>query len=167
MKEFNLEQARQGKPVCTRDGRNVRILCFDRKDKYYHIIALVERNNQESSYLLDDNGRCHWEGEEDEWDLFMKPEKHTGYINLYKNEGKYRVDSYVCESKKEVLACAINDCIDTLKIEWEDINLNWNEKILQLLCCYMNIFMYLCTIIKDHLTLVFNKEIWSALHWLR
>lgn len=31
MKPFNLEEAKAGKPVCTRDGRPVRILCFDRQ----------------------------------------------------------------------------------------------------------------------------------------
>ena len=31
MEEFNIEKAKNGFPVCTRDGRKVRILCFDRK----------------------------------------------------------------------------------------------------------------------------------------
>lgn len=30
MKPFNLEEAKQGKPVCTRDGCKARILCFDK-----------------------------------------------------------------------------------------------------------------------------------------
>lgn len=31
MEEFDIEKAKKGFPVCTRDGRKVRILCFDRK----------------------------------------------------------------------------------------------------------------------------------------
>jgi len=41
MKRFNLEAARQGAPVCTRDGHKARIICFDRKEGQ-PIVALVE-----------------------------------------------------------------------------------------------------------------------------
>ena len=41
-KPFDLEQAKAGKPVCTRDGRKARIICFDTKTLGdYPIIALV------------------------------------------------------------------------------------------------------------------------------
>ena len=32
LKPFNLDAAKQGKPVCARDGSKARIICFDRKD---------------------------------------------------------------------------------------------------------------------------------------
>jgi hypothetical protein len=41
MKEFNLEEAKSGKPVCTRDGNKARILCFDAKGEF-PIYALIE-----------------------------------------------------------------------------------------------------------------------------
>ena len=45
LKPFNLKAAKEGKPVCTRDGRKARIICFDRKfyhDGYnYPIVAMV------------------------------------------------------------------------------------------------------------------------------
>lgn len=42
MKPFDIELAKAGYPVCTRDGRPVRILCFDRKSvDGYSILALV------------------------------------------------------------------------------------------------------------------------------
>ena len=31
LKEFDLEAAKSGKPICTRDGRKARIICFDKK----------------------------------------------------------------------------------------------------------------------------------------
>ena len=31
LKPFDLEAARAGSPVCTRDGRKARIVCFDKK----------------------------------------------------------------------------------------------------------------------------------------
>jgi hypothetical protein len=43
LKPFDLEAAKAGKPVCTRDGRKARIICFNAKTLCdYPIIALVE-----------------------------------------------------------------------------------------------------------------------------
>ena len=51
LKEFDLEAAKLGKPVCTRDGRKARIICFDRRLFYknvsYPILALVECSDGE------------------------------------------------------------------------------------------------------------------------
>lgn len=41
---FNIEKAKSGYEVCTRDGRPVRILCFDAMGDY-PIIALVKNKN--------------------------------------------------------------------------------------------------------------------------
>lgn len=42
MKSFDLEAAKNGAPVCTRDGKPARIICFDRKStSNFPIIALV------------------------------------------------------------------------------------------------------------------------------
>lgn len=43
MREFNLEDAKNGAKVITRSGKKARILCFDRIDnvKHGHIMALV------------------------------------------------------------------------------------------------------------------------------
>lgn len=40
LKPFDLEAAKQGKPVCTRDGRKARIICFDAKGNN-PIVALI------------------------------------------------------------------------------------------------------------------------------
>jgi len=46
MKEFNLEEAKNGAHIITRSGKKVRILCFDRIDqkKKGHIMALVSND---------------------------------------------------------------------------------------------------------------------------
>lgn len=46
LKPFDLEAAKTGKPVCTRDGRKARIICFDKKDINYPIVALIEENKR-------------------------------------------------------------------------------------------------------------------------
>lgn len=40
-KPFDLEQAKAGKPVCTRDGRKARIICFDLKNGNHPIVAVI------------------------------------------------------------------------------------------------------------------------------
>lgn len=40
-KPFDLEQAKAGKPVCTRDGRKARIICFDLKNGNHPIVAAI------------------------------------------------------------------------------------------------------------------------------
>ena len=43
MKPFNLEKSKAGAPVITRDGHEVRIICFDRKSQTNHqIVALLK-----------------------------------------------------------------------------------------------------------------------------
>ena len=74
MKSFNIEFAKQGKPVCTRDGRKARIICFDRKGDICPIIALVEENGMEVTKSYDMNGRANYKNA-DNYDLMMASEK--------------------------------------------------------------------------------------------
>lgn len=54
LKEFNLEAAKAGKPVCTRDGRKARIISFDRHGEDCPIIALVvDSKNAECEEVID------------------------------------------------------------------------------------------------------------------
>ena len=46
LKPFNFEDAKAGKPVCTRGGRKARIIYFDAKGDY-PIVALIETGNGE------------------------------------------------------------------------------------------------------------------------
>ena len=90
-KPFDLEAAKAGKPVCTRDGRKVRILCYDLKGAEYPIVALVEAHDylDESISTYDRNGRFDHD-RENKNDLMMLSWKKEGWVNVYKsyNVGK-------------------------------------------------------------------------------
>lgn len=73
LKPFDLEAAKAGKPVCTRDGRPARIICFDRVDEY-PILALVKNNGKENVYYYRNSGKDDEDFEKD-YDLMMLPEK--------------------------------------------------------------------------------------------
>lgn len=111
MKEFNLKEAKAGKPVVTRDGHEVRIICFDRKGEDYPIVALIHRDNNENirSYTL--KGEYTW-GSNLKEDLFMKSEKKEGWINIYK--------AVVYSSESVAKENANPNVVATIPIEWEE-----------------------------------------------
>ena len=88
LKPFSLEAAKAGKPVCTRDGRKARIICFDRKGKL-PIVALVESNSKEEAFYYLNCGKGNEEIEKD-YDLMMLPEKRIGWININKDAGLFK-----------------------------------------------------------------------------
>ena len=122
MKPFNLELAKQGCPVCTRDGQKVRIVCFDVKSKDYPLLALVEIDGKEISLLLTKDGCFYADKEKDHRDLFIVSEKKEGWINLYKLADGNTVPSvgiYNTEEEAKLTVCG-SSYITTIKIEWEE-----------------------------------------------
>ena len=109
VKPFDLQAAKSGKPVCTRDGRKARIICFDVKGDICPIIALVEENGMEVTKSYDENGRANYKNA-DNYDLMMIPEKKEGWVNVSK------FSTYA--SKEEALSHKTYDIISTVKVEW-------------------------------------------------
>ena len=121
MKQFNLEEAKAGKPVCTRDGSPVRIICFDKKHSVYPIIALITCSNEELETTYTNEGHYYSNGEESYNDLFMVGEKHIGYVNIYNIENsKPRLGYDIYPTKEEAQNAAAPNVIATIKIEWEE-----------------------------------------------
>lgn len=126
MKPFNLEEAKRGKPVCTRDGKDVRIICFDRDEPDYPIIALVRKGNCEQlcSYTLE-GYYCNTHTYPQKEDLMMKSEKREGWINIF-NQMPYSNRPYtslIYNTKEEALEVSTvygNNYKNTIKIEWEE-----------------------------------------------
>lgn len=112
LKPFDIQKAREGKPVCTRDGRRARIICFDLKNNVCPIVAAVEENNMEVLYHYDTKGlNCY---KKSEIDLMMLPDKKERWINVYKE---------LCyESKEEAIRHIApgTHYIGTIKVEWEE-----------------------------------------------
>lgn len=117
LKPFSLEAAKAGTPVCTRDGRKARIICFDAKGEH-PIIALVTDGVQESPYNYTKEGYYHTEGVETMADLMMLSEKKEGWVNVYKDG---LLGARVYKTRKEAYDIASPcDYVDTVKIEWEE-----------------------------------------------
>ena len=117
LKPFDIQKAREGKPVCTRDGRKVRIICFDRKFYYdgynYPIVAMVNDNDNELVHaytqdgLLVGNGEC-------ESDLMMPLKKKEGWAKVRKDINLYDTKE---EADRKMIG---NDEYVTAKVCWEE-----------------------------------------------
>ena len=124
LREFDLEAAKSGKPVCTRDGRKARIICFDAKCADTPIVALVSRNDGEILLRHYKDGKLSDDKDLDA-DLMMSPEKKEGWVNVYHSFN--RISEHVCDNivfntKEEAIQYAQNNdnYITTVKIEWEE-----------------------------------------------
>ena len=122
MKQFNLEEYLRdpNKKVVTRDGRNVRIICTDRKGTEYSVVALCTMSSgSEDCYFYFPNGRMYLSADSC-LDLFFAPERHEGWINLYKINSSISPGPLTYNTKKEAELAARPDYISTIKIEWEE-----------------------------------------------
>ena len=126
MKQFNLEEylKNPSKKVVTRMGRKVRIICTDREDSIYPIIALIKDDKRESEILVTyTKDGIPAEYNEAYYTLFFAPEKHEGWLNIFKGKNFYHAENeIVYNSKKEAEIQGKNymSYIATVKIEWEE-----------------------------------------------
>lgn len=115
LKEFDLEAAKAGKPVCTRDGRKARIICFDAKGKMPIIALITNDKGDENLYRYHNSGsNFNFKGDSD---LMMSPEKKEGWINVYALN--------TCYSSKEEAEANIDrdyehEYVRTIKVNWEE-----------------------------------------------
>ena len=128
MEQFSLEKylANPSRKVVTRDGRNVRIVCTDRNINNFPIVALIQLYNDsdEEVFTYTKDGKRRGD-ESTRYDLFFAPEKHEGYVNLYRILDKdctYYLGN-IYNSKAEAEDVRENKkfkYIATIKIEWEE-----------------------------------------------
>ena len=119
MKAFSLEEylKNPNRKVVTRDGRNVRIVCTDVKSELYPVLALVDNWGAEICNSYTKEGRF-LPGNEAHRDLFFAPEKHEGWVNVYRD-----FDDVMCGSvfaTEEDAKCNAKTAIATVRIEWEE-----------------------------------------------
>ena len=127
LKPFDIEAAKSGKPVCTRDGRKARIICFDRiNGDYYKIVACVtafDGDFEEVLFYGIDGYIVDSQNPKDE-DLMMLPEKKEGWINICRNlnTNKTELDTKdIYNTKEEALQnLSSMTYVTTVKIEWEE-----------------------------------------------
>ena len=125
MEQFSLEKylANPSRKVVTRDGCPVRILCTDKKSYNEQIVGLIMGNNgMEFISTWTQQGKSFFNSDTPN-DLFFTPEKHEGYINIYRNEYEdYYKGKIIYSSKEDAIKRGEKtpDYITTTKIEWKE-----------------------------------------------
>lgn len=125
MKPFDLEKAKAGAPLCTRDGFRARIICFDADNDRFPIVALLKGDNgKEYPVSFTKKGRFSDEEKDSLDDLCMVGEKKEGWMNIYKRMDQV-MNSSIYETKGEAMYKIIREneyptYITTVKVEWEE-----------------------------------------------
>ena len=112
LKPFDIQKAREGKPVCTRDGRKARIICFD-SNGGRPIVALVTEcdDEEEIPYKYHCDGSYNCQSIPSDKDLMMLTEKRIGWITINKDAGLFK-------SKEEAERYCTKDYA-TVRVEFE------------------------------------------------
>ena len=125
MEQFSLEKylANPSRKVVTGDGRKVKILCTNRKSNY-PIVALVENHDSDNESVCSyrENGLYPLFSQSEENNLFFAPEKHEGWVNVYRNSDSDTYAGAVYDSQEDAKKRKAFDenYVTTIKIEWEE-----------------------------------------------
>ena len=126
MKQFDLKEylANPSRKLVTGDGRKVKILCTNRKSTY-PIVALVENHdsNTEDVYSYRENGLYSLFSLSEQNNLFFAPEKHEGWVNVYRNSDSghtYAGAVYDSQEDAKKRKAFDENYVTTIKIEWEE-----------------------------------------------
>ena len=130
MKPFNLEEAKAGKPVCTRDGEQVEILYWNLKSNNWKpIVAIIKGKDggDDKLYTFACDGKltdcC-----ETSCDLMMESVHHEGWVALLKEGEGELIPSLVYNTKEElekylddeIRPETLEKLVSITKIEWEE-----------------------------------------------
>lgn len=81
MKPFDLEAAKRGEPLITRDGRKVTDFAhFPSKEGAYKVYAVI---GGDTSSFTEEGNEWNVDCSQTNLDLFMAPRKRTVYVNLW------------------------------------------------------------------------------------
>lgn len=125
MKPFDLEKAKAGAPLCTREGFRARIVCFDADNDRFPIVALLKSDNgKEYPASFTKEGRFSDREVDSSTDLLMVGEKKEGWMNIYKRMDQV-MNSSIYETKGEAMYKIIREneyptYITTVRVEWEE-----------------------------------------------
>ena len=119
MKQFNLEEylKNPSRKVVTRTGIPVKIHCTNFAT-CKPVIAEISGRGYSQSFTKE--GRYFGDTDDSGEELFFAPEKHEGWINVYKDGDHFYSSMDIFKTKDEAEALSCSSCIATVKVEWEE-----------------------------------------------
>lgn len=127
MEQFSLAEYLKNptRPIVTRDGNIVRIICTDRNDKEYPIVALAQIYSIERVCGYTEDG-MYLSGTPTSRDLFFASEpktKKVGWMNVNKyGDDKHfsLVGGVIHPTREQALTERPDYVVDTIQIRWEE-----------------------------------------------
>lgn len=128
MEQFSLTEYLKNptRPIVTRDGRRVRIVCTNRNHKEHPIVALVLIDGEERVCSYMEDGMYLMSGNQSSRDLFFAPEpktKNVGWMNVCKyGDDKHfsLVGGVIHPTREQALTEHPDYVVDTIQIRWEE-----------------------------------------------
>lgn len=124
MEQFSLEKYLENpsRKVITRDGKSARIICTNRLDKNYPVLALVTDGDSEKCYSYTTFGKFDGHQNIDcELDLLFAPQKKEKWINVYGSpDGRNWLGANLYNTEKAAKADPSKSRVATVKIEWDE-----------------------------------------------
>ena len=117
LKPFDIQKVKEGKPICTRDGRKARIICFD-SNGGRPIVALVTEcdDEEEIPYKYHCDGFYNCQSIPSDNDLMMLPEKKEGWVNVYSD----MIHTTLEDADNARKNANNSNYIQTLEVEWKE-----------------------------------------------
>ena len=129
MEQFSLAEYLKNptRPIVTREGNIVRIICTDKDEENSPIVALVRHTGGETLMKYNENGESFWRDKVPcPDDLFFAPEpktKRVGWMNVCKygdNQQFSLVGGVIHPTREQALTECPDYVVDTIQIKWEE-----------------------------------------------
>lgn len=121
MKPFDLDKAKSGHPLITRDGRKAKFIAHVPEcDNRYKVLGYVDGFALIDSYT--EQGTVLY-NEPHSRDLFLTAEKKTGWVNIYPPavySSEYRTMGLIFPSKEQADNSTRADRLACIQISWEE-----------------------------------------------
>lgn len=123
MEPFNLKEYLKNPSVkiVTRDGKPARIICTNKQNKKYPVVALVMEDSVEGTFNFTEDGLVI-AGDITKYDLFFIPERKEGWMIIYAANDNHMPypDTVIYKTKEEALkAKRYTGYMGIAHVEWE------------------------------------------------
>ena len=123
MEPFNLKEYFKNPSVkiVTRDGKPARIICTNKQNKKYPVVALVMEDSVEGTFNFTEDGLVI-AGDITKYDLFFIPERKEGWMIIYAANDNHMPypDTTIYKTKEEALkAKRYTGYMGIAHVEWE------------------------------------------------
>ena len=122
MEQFSLNEylKNPNRKIITRDGKDARIICTNKNHHKYSVVALIQKDCAEIVQCYTPEGRYKG-GMQSAEDLFFAPEKHEGWVNMYKiRSGGVQIGQIYSSKEEAEMGRKDANYISTAKIKWEE-----------------------------------------------